>query len=161
VPVNIRPLQSADHAAVLALNAQWVHFLSPLSPQRLEHLQAQSALALVAEAESGVVAFLLAFREDADYDSINYRWFCARYPRFLYIDRVVVAARSGGVGTQLYRHVFTQAAQEGVPIVTCEIDVDPPNPVSEQFHRRFGFAEVGRQAVAEGTKTVSLQVANS
>jgi predicted GNAT superfamily acetyltransferase len=104
---------------------------------------------------------LLAFREGADYDSVNYRWFAERYERFLYIDRVVVSgrARAGGLGGALYRHVFTQAAQAGVPLLTCEFDLDPPNPASERFHRKFGFHEVGRQALYGGAKLVSLQVA--
>jgi len=46
-----------------------------------------------------------------------------------------------------------------VPVVTCEYDVDPPNPGSERFHTRFGFREVGRQVVAGGKKSVSLQAA--
>jgi predicted GNAT superfamily acetyltransferase len=43
--------------------------------------------------------------------------------------------------------------------VTAEIDIEPPNPVSLKFHERFGFKEVGKQAVAGGKKIVSLQAA--
>jgi predicted GNAT superfamily acetyltransferase len=108
-----------------------------------------------------VAGFLLARREGAVHDSQNYRWFAARYARFLYVDRVVVsdAARGRGLGTLLYRDMFEFAAACDVGIVTCEFDVDPPNPVSAQFHARFGFGEVGRQWVGDGKKQVSLQVA--
>jgi len=159
--MKIRNAQATDFDAILALNEASVSFLSPLSPQRLTELHALAALHRVAEHEGVVVGFLLAFREVADYDSPNYRWFKERYPRFLYVDRVVVAgtARGHGVGTLLYRDMFEFAAASAVGLVTCEFDIDPPNPASERFHASFGFREAGRQRVADCTKQVSLQVA--
>lgn len=76
------------------------------------------------------------------------------------LHRVVAdAARGHGVGTLLYRDLFDIAAASAVRLVTCEFDVDPPNLVSERFHAGFGFREVGRQWVADGSKQVSLQAA--
>lgn len=157
----IRDAETADFDAILALNEGAVSLLSPLSPQRLAGLHAQASLHRVVEREGEVIGFLLAFRDGADYDSPNYRWFAARYPRFLYVDRVVVAqpARGRGVGALLYRDMFEFAAASAAGIVTCEFDVDPPNPASERFHTRFGFHEVGRQWLGAGRKQVSLQVA--
>jgi predicted GNAT superfamily acetyltransferase len=159
--VRIRDAEFADLGAILSLNEASVALLSPLSPQRLAELHTQAALHRVVEREGAVIGFLLAFREGADYDSPNYLWFAERYPQFLYADRVVVAdaARGHGVGTLLYRDMFEFAAVSAVNLVTCEFDIDPPNPASEQFHARFGFREVGRQWVADGRKQVSLQVA--
>ncbi|MBV8502159.1 MAG: GNAT family N-acetyltransferase [Paucibacter sp.] len=159
--MNIRLATSDDLPAVLALNEESVHFLSPLSGARLARLHEQAALHQVLEDQGQVLAFLLAFREGAAYDSVNYQWFAGRYARFLYIDRVVVSRRlqTQGAGSALYRHAFAWAAAKEVPWVTCEFDVEPPNPVSERFHAKFGFAEVGRQLVAGGMKTVSLQAA--
>jgi len=114
----------------------------------------------VAEVDGEVRAFLLGFREGSAYDSPNYRWFAGRYPRFFYIDRVVVdaSARGRGLGHMLYDDVFAFAAAQGLERVTCEFDVEPPNPVSERFHRQFGFQEVGRQTVAYGGgKSVAMQ----
>jgi len=159
--VRIRDAQAGDFDAILALNEASVSLLSPLSPRRLAGLHAQAALHRVAEREGEVIGFLLAFREGADYDSLNYLWFAERYPQFLYVDRVVVAdaARGQGVGALLYRDMFEFAAAWGARLVTCEFDIDPPNPASEQFHARFGFREAGRQWVADGRKQVSLQIA--
>ncbi len=159
--VRIRDAQAGDFDAILALNEASVSLLSPLSPRRLAGLHAQAALHRVAEREGEVIGFLLAFREGADYDSLNYLWFAERYPQFLYVDRVVVAdaARGQGVGALLYRDMFEFAAASGARLVTCEFDIDPPNPLSEQFHARFGFREAGRQRVADGRKQVSLQIA--
>lgn len=157
----LRDATSDDTPALLALNAASVEVLSPLDATRLQHLLAQAAACRVVDIAGHVRAFVLLFRERADYDSENYRWFDARYPRFLYVDRVVVDAahRGEGLGARLYSEVFALARAERVPVVTCEFDVDPPNPVSERFHARNGFEEVTRQRLASG-KQVSLQVAH-
>ncbi len=151
----------ADVASVLALNEESAHFLSPLTLARLLVLTSQAEAHWVVEDEGSIVAFLLAFREASAYDSVNYQWFAARYPSFLYIDRVVVsrAAQGRGLGTLLYRTVFAHAKASSVPLIACEFDIEPPNPVSASFHAKLGFKEVGQQLAGGGKKLVSLQVA--
>lgn len=160
---HIRDASPADFPALLALNAESVHFLSPMNLQRLQQLFAQAAYCRVIEQAGQVVAFLLAFRKAADYDSPNYRWFAERYPQFLYIDRVVVVAhqQGQGFGAQLYSDLFAFARTQTVSCVACEYDTEPPNAISRHFHARFGFREVGSQRVANGNKLVSLQLAAS
>ncbi len=151
----------ADFPAVLAMNAESVHFLSPMTPEHLAHLHAQAACACVVEAGTAVAAFLLAMREGADYASPNYQWFAQRHTRFLYIDRVVVSAahQGRGLGPLLYEHLFAFARANGLPALSCELDIAPPNEASRRFHQRYGFREVGTQWVAGGKKQVSLQQA--
>lgn len=155
----IRRATPADFPAILALNAALVHFLSPLDAARLGLLHAQAAYHRVVESEGFVVAFLLALREGATYDSPNYHWFAQRYAEFLYIDRIVVdpAQQGRGLGALLYDDLFVFARAADVATVACEFDLDPPNPGSQKFHARFGFSEVGTQWVADGKKQVSLQ----
>ena len=156
---TIREAGSADFDAILALNAESEHFLSALDDARLRRLHAQAAYhRVVTESPGDVIAFLLAFREDAEYDSPNFRWFTRQYPQFLYIDRVVVAraAQGRGLGARLYDDIIAFAAARAITPLTCEFDIDPPNPASERFHGRYGFREVGRQRLASG-KQVSLQ----
>ena len=157
---TIRDTVARDFPAILALNAESVHFTSPMDAARLAHLHAQAAHHRVAEVDGKVLAFLLALREGAPYDSPNYRWFEREFDRFLYIDRIVVGAgaRGLGLGIQLYADLFAFAARSGTTHVTCEYDLEPPNPVSEQFHRRHGFREVGRQWLGGGKKQDSLQL---
>jgi predicted GNAT superfamily acetyltransferase len=159
LPSMIRGADESDFGAILRLNLESERFLSPLDRARLQHLHRQAAYHRVAIIDGAVAAFLLVLREGADYDSPNYRWFGERYPAFLYIDRVVVDARRQGrqLGAALYRDLFGFARASGVPSVTCEFDVDPPNAASSAFHARFGFHEVGEQWIAEGSKKVSLQ----
>ena len=159
---QLRSAGEADFPAILALNEDSVHFLSEMDASRLALLHSQSAWHRVALDDTGaVIAFLLAFREGSPYDSVNYRWFAQRYERFLYIDRVVVAAsdRGRGVGEALYRDAFAHAASSGVPQVTCEFDIEPRNDASGRFHAKFGFQEVGRQAVPYAPKLVAMQAA--
>jgi uncharacterized protein len=158
--MQLRDMTSADFDRVLQLNAESVHFLSPLDAGRLAWLHGMASYRRVAvDARGGVAGFLLAFREGATYDSPNYQWFARTYACFLYIDRIVIAAshQGQGVGPRLYADLFDVARAAGVPRVTCEIDSDPPNAVSRRFHQRYGFEEVGAQRVAGGKKEVSLQ----
>jgi uncharacterized protein len=155
----IRDAAATDFPAILALNAESVHFLSPLDATRLHHLHAQAAYHRVIESNRRVVAFLLALREGADYDSPNYAWFAQHYATFLYIDRVVVAnaAQGQGAGARLYDDILAFAAAAGIDRLVCEFDLQPPNPGSAKFHRRYGFREVGTQWLGAGKKQVSLQ----
>ncbi len=157
----LRDATPADFPAILTLNAASVALLSPLDATRLATLDAAACYHRVASDNGEVQAFLLALREGQDYDSPNYRWFASRYPHFLYIDRIVVAgrARGAGIGRRLYSDLFAFAAASAFPLIACEFDIDPPNPVSERFHTSFGFREVGQQVVSGGTKKVSLQAA--
>lgn len=154
----LRDATPADFPAILQLNHDFVAVLSPLDADALARLHAQAAFHRVVEEEGRVVAFLLALREGADYASPNYRWFATHYPRFLYVDRVVVSgqAQAGGLGTRLYRDVFALARRDGVPFVTCEYDIEPPNPASARFHARLGFREAGQASLGVG-KRVSRQ----
>lgn len=158
---KIRSATPEDYEHILRLNEESVHFLAPLSKEKLAHLHRQSEILKVVEADGLVEAFVLALREGKEYDSVNYTWFAGIYDKFLYIDRVVVSLKqqSYGLGKLLYEEVFRHAELTQIPVITAEIDIEPPNPVSLKFHERFGFKEVGRQPVADGKKIVSLLAA--
>lgn len=155
----LRQSTPKDLERILALNEESVHFLSPLTKEKLEKLINQSEMLHVIEVEGCVEAFVLTIREGQDYDSVNYLWFTERYHQFLYIDRVVVSVKMHGMGLgqMLYESVFKHAKAIGVPFITAEIDINPPNPGSLRFHEKFGFKEVGKQSIAGGKKVVSLQ----
>jgi len=155
----IRPVTPADFPHVLRMNAAWEHYTSPLDARALERLHAEAVYHRIAECEGQPAAFLLAFAPGAAYESPNYRWFNARSADFCYIDRVVVDARfqRRGLGQALYEDVAAFAHERGIARLTCEVDAEPLNAVSDAFHARGGFVEVGTQWVADGTKRVSLR----
>jgi predicted GNAT superfamily acetyltransferase len=127
--------------------------LSWLEPQRLQHLVEQ---AFLARRIGSVDAFLLAFDQGAHYDSPNFLWFRPRYPRFVYVDRIVVAstARGRGYARRLYDDLFEQAIATRHDRVVCEVNSNPPNPASDAFHAALGFVEVGAAKVYDGNRTV-------
>ena len=160
---ELRAAGVADFAAIVALNAAEVQHTSAMDEARLAELHAMAAYHKVAVVDGEVAAFLLAFREDAPYRNDNHGWFVARYPRFLYVDRIVVGAVGAGLGlgSLLYRDLFDTARADGVPIVCCEYNIEPPNEPSRRFHDKFGFHEVGSQWLDGGKKRVSLQIAEA
>ena len=113
-------MRSRASAVSAALNNAHAQELSWLEAERLEYLVGE---AFLARRIGKVDAFLLAFDQDARYDSPNFIWFRARYPRFVYVDRIVVAPDLRGIGgtsapTQDWRketlardiHAFIRAA---------------------------------------------------
>ena len=128
--------------ALLALNNAHAQELSWLEPERLEYLVSE---AFLARRIGDLDAFLLAFDQGARYDSPNYLWFGSRYERFVYVDRIVVAssARGRGCARRLYHDLFEHALRAGHDRVFCEVNLSPPNPVSDAFHAALGFVEVG------------------
>jgi uncharacterized protein len=139
--------------AILALNNAHAQELSWLEAVRLSQLVAHCFLA---RRIGCLDAFLLAFDQDAPYESPNFLWFRARYPRFVYIDRIAVApsARGRGLARQLYCDLFDEARRRDHAYVVREVNLDPPNPGSDAFHAALGFAEVGRASIHNGSKTV-------
>lgn len=147
----IEALEAGD-AAALALNNAHAVELSWLAPERFAELIDRAFLAR----RIGRDAFLLAFDQDADYDSPNFVWFRERLARFVYVDRVVVAplARGRGHARRLYDDLFERARAPGHDQVVCEVNVEPPNPASDAFHAALGFREIGQAAIHDGRKTV-------
>jgi len=138
---------------MLALNNAHAQELSWLEPERLQYLVAH---AFLARRTGDLDAFLLAFDQQARYDSPNFLWFRARYPRFVYVDRIVVtySARGRGCARLLYRDLFDRASEAGHERVVCEVNARPPNPESDVFHAALGFVEVGSASIHNDSKTV-------
>lgn len=159
--IGLRDARPADFAAVVALNASEVSHTSAMDEARLRQLHGYACYHKVVEIGGAVAAFLLAMREGCGYINANFEWFAARYPSFLYVDRIVVGTRHQGLrlGKRLYLDLFEYARAQNIPVVTCEYNLVPPNEPSRMFHDKFGFWEVGSQWLDDGAKQVSLQVA--
>ncbi|BCG94103.1 GNAT family acetyltransferase [Mesorhizobium sp. 131-2-1] len=153
MPSPIVEVAAEDEPAVLALNNRHAAELSWLEPERLSFMLGE---AFYARRIGALEAFIMTFDQDARYDSPNFLWFRERYPRFVYVDRVVVAAAARGRGhaRRLYEDLFDHVRRAGQAIVTCEVNADPPNPASDAFHAALGFAEVGDAVIHGGKKAV-------
>jgi len=151
---TIRALTEEDLDWAHDLNQQHAVALSSLSCEAFAALTRRATRAAVVDEKA---AFLLAFDQDADYDSPNFLWFKARFPRFLYVDRVVVSAahRRKGLARKLYNDLFVAAAAAGHDSVVCEVNAVPPNPSSDAFHDSLGFTLVAREGLGDSGKVVS------
>lgn len=151
--IAIHPIGAGEAARVLDLNNAHALETSLLDAARLAEMLDE---AFLATRIGDVDAFLIVFDETARYDSPNFVWFQAKYPDFVYVDRIITGpnARGKGYARALYEDLFENAAARGHKRVVCEVNFDPPNPGSDAFHAALGFVEVGRQLLPGSGKTV-------
>jgi predicted GNAT superfamily acetyltransferase len=156
--LTLREVVDSDLASLADLNDAAAPAVNALGLAGLTAHVPVCELALVAESGGELLGFLLALAPGADYASENYRWFSAYVPGSLYVDRIVVApaAHGRGVGRALYEAVDARARELGLGVVTCEVNLEPPNPQSLAFHERLGFGRVGEQATKGGAVVVAL-----
>jgi len=155
----IRAYDVADLGAIHTINEAEVPAVGAATLDHLDFLVRESAIVLVAEIDGEVVGFALVLTPDADYESVNYRWFCDRYDDFVYLDRVAISPRfqRRGVGRAMYAEV-ERVAVELRPTATefaLEVNLEPRNDQSLAFHAQLGFLEVGQQRTDYGA-VVSL-----
>lgn len=149
LPAHPIEIDVDDQPALLALNNDYATELSWQSPESFAQLLHRAWFARrIGRAD----ALLISFDQDADYQNANFAWFGARYPRFVYIDRVVVAsaARGKGYARRLYAELIDAARSAGHDHLVCEINSEPPNPVSTAFHQQLGFTMVGEATLTNG-----------
>ena len=155
---QITTATDADYDVLLTMNRAAVPAVNLIDRAVLERLHGQAEVMLVARAGATQtpVGFLLALNRDADYSSPNFLYFRGRYARFAYVDRVVVDAawRGHGIGVRLYKDLIARSAS--LDRITCEVNLEPPNPRSLAFHSRLGFVQVGEQDTEGGAKRVAL-----
>jgi hypothetical protein len=161
--IAIRDAEEPDFGAVIALNTAEVIHTSAMDEARLRHLDAIASYHKVATVDGKVAAFLLVMKDGCGYVNENFEWFSWRFKAFLYVDRIVVGSAYRGLrlGTLLYNDLFSYAKSNGIAVVACEYNIVPPNEPSRIFHDKFGFHEVGSQWLGNGSKRVSLQVAET
>jgi uncharacterized protein len=143
----------AIRANILRLNEENARDTSSLSLAKMARMISAARVATMVEPG---IAFLLAFDQSADYDSWNFIWFRERFDSFLYVDRIAIGKdhRRLGLGQMLYDDLFCRARHLGHQRIACEVNVRPPNPVSDAFHARLGFVEVGKGTSGDGMKSV-------
>ena len=146
-------ITAGDLAWIHALNEEHKLETSSLTRERLAELV---AMAWYAKAAGGEGAFLIAFDQTAPYENANFAWMKAWFERFIYIDRVIVAKthQRQGLARRLYDDLIAEARTAGYPRITCEVNADPPNPGSDAFHERMGFAPIGDLRALSTEKTV-------
>lgn len=153
----ITDVASSDLDEILALNEAEVPHVGRVDIARLHWFAANAACFRVARAGDRLAGFLIGLRPGTAYDSLNYRWFCDRYDDFAYVDRIAVAvhARRQGLASLLYEDLAAKLPA-AVKIMTCEVNLRPPNEQSMRYHTQQGFHEVGRLTTAGDSKEVAM-----
>lgn len=148
---RLRAITSDDVPALLALNNAHAAELSWQTPEQFGALIQQACWARTAGHADGL---LIALDQDATYDNPNFAWMSARFERFVYIDRVVVArhAQGRGLAGALYRELQVHARGLGHERLVCEINLDPPNPGSVAFHQTQGFGQISSADLPDGKR---------
>lgn len=154
--MKISKIDDRDFNAILALNEASVPNVNLISREELQWFVDNAAFARVANIDDRLAGFLIGLRPGTTYHSPNYRWFCDNYEDFAYIDRIAVSewARRKGIAQTLYK-LFAQS-QSDATVLTCEVNIRPPNVGSMLFHKQFGFRQVGTQETNNGEKEVAL-----
>jgi len=157
--IKIRDAVQEDFESILILNEVEVEKTSPMDLEKISFLDELSCYHKVATVDNEVAGFLLVMRCGAAYINDNFSWFAAKFPTFMYVDRIVVGSDYFGlkIGSMLYQDLFRYAKANGINTITCEYYLEPLNVVSRAFHNKFGFKELGTQRVVNNTKLVSLQ----
>ena len=154
--ITLRNAAVEDLDEVLALNEANVPAVGAVSIERMYWFRDHAHYFRVAMTEDRLAAFLIGLRPDTSYESTNYRWFCDNYDDFAYVDRIAVSAdaRRLGLASRLYDDFA--AAMTEAEVMTCEVNILPPNPSSMRFHERMGFRQVGKIEYEPGAKAVAL-----
>jgi predicted GNAT superfamily acetyltransferase len=147
-------LSLQDATAILLLNNTHAKETSALDGASLTTLLGMAFYAR--GIDRGATALLIALEHNAAYVNPNFMWFKASRESFVYIDRIIVSisGRGQGIARVLYQDLLIAAKRAGHDRVVCEVNIEPPNPVSEAFHLAMGFEEVGQATIHNGTKTV-------
>ena len=134
-------------------DSTWGSIIRQLSRAGPSALLAKAAYARVIGERA---AYLIAFDQDADYDSPNFRWFRHRLSRFIYVDRIAVshAHRGRGLARILYEDLFRHGLRDNHEVIVCEVNSEPPNPASDAFHQAMDFTEMGAARLEDRGKTV-------
>ncbi|MGB0134796.1 GNAT family N-acetyltransferase [Dokdonella sp.] len=155
--IVIRDVREQELDSVLALNNAVGPRILALDATGMRWFFRNAAYFRVAEVDGVIAGFLIALREFSGYESSNFLWFRQRYPEFAYIDRIVIAEpyRGFGLGRIFYCDV-TSYAELRVPLLACEVFLEPRDDVAVLFHGTYGFNEVGQQLMAGVGLPVSL-----
>jgi uncharacterized protein len=157
--IVIRDAHPDEFAEILRINAESSPGVTRLAMADIASLIPVATLCWVAVAERNVAGYLIAFVASARYEGEEFTWFRNRIQDFVYVDQLALARsyRRRGIGNTLYSTLERWAAEHSCRSLSCEVNIDPPNPASMAFHASYGFVEIGRMHTADGRQVSLLQ----
>ena len=156
---NIKTATIADLNFVLSLNEKSINAVSHLNSKKMKHFLYISSYFKILRIVDNPVGFLIGIMPGQDYKSENYIWVNKRYSSFIYIDRIIIDQkhRSKGLGIYFYNHLI-KSFRGKVDNIVCEVNIKPYNKQSINFHKKYGFKEIGQKDTENGKKRVSYMI---
>ena len=156
---QIRELKPSDLSSAYLINQANVPAVGHESEASFASLYEQCELALVLEVDGEIRGFCMVLSPQSDYQSPNYLYFKARYPHFIYLDRIALSSAIQGqsYGPLLYEEIEQRLKPK---LFTLEVNIKPPNEGSLRFHLREGFKVIAEEETRPG-KLVALMLRES
>jgi len=158
--MRVRPLTPHDIPAVLDINRVGAPGVTFLTADEIDHMKSQGFHFWVIEDIAGVILGYLSacqYPENPDTSEYQGEAYLALQDviqgPFLYVDQIAIRAsnRRQGLAKILYRKAGDWALQCQLPILACEVNVQPPNPVSTALHQSLEFKPLKNISVSDGT----------
>ena len=125
----------------------------------MNHFLEISSYFKIIKVEEKPIGFLIALLPGLNYGSENYKWFSAIYSSFIYVDRVVIDSKNQNKGFgKIFYNDLKKTFYDKASIITCEVNIRPYNKQSIDFHKKYGFKEVGTRNTENNKKTVSYMI---
>jgi len=156
---SIIPATKFDLDFILTLNQESLPAVSYLDLKKINYFLKVSSYFKIFQLDNKPVGFLIGLKPEIDYKSENYIWINQRYNSFIYVDRIIIDAnyRNMGLGFYFYNHLI-QSFYKIVKNIICEVNIRPYNKQSINFHKKYGFKEIGVQDTENGKKRVSYMI---
>ena len=148
-----------DIPIVTDLNQKFLPAVGFLGIENINHFLIISSYFKIIKVNENLVGFMIGLMPGVDYESVNYKWFSDKYSSFIYVDRIVIAEKYQNKGFgKIFYDDLKKTFYDKASIITCEINVRPYNKQSIDFHKKYGFKEVGRKNTENDKKTVSYMI---
>lgn len=156
---RISPTVSSDLKQIRKMNEMALPAVSSILMEDFQHFLVIADYFRSMFIKDNLIGYLIALRPDRDYHSVNYKYFEENFPSFVYVDRIVISPSYQGLGLgKAFYNDLINFSKNHSPIITCEVNIFPPNEGSMAFHRGYGFKQVDTQLSEGGKKEVSLMV---
>lgn len=156
---NINTVEKPDLDYIILLNQKSVPAVSSIDKVGVTSFLELSSYFKIIRYNDRPMGFLIGLMPGKDYSSENYIWVSERYDSFIYVDRVIIDKkyRHQGIGFYFYNHLAETYYGE-VDSIICEVNISPYNKPSINFHKKYGFKEIGQKDTENGKKRVSYMM---
>ena len=156
---KIKTVDESDFDYIISLNQKTIPEVSSTDLKGMSYFLNNASYFKIIMENNYPVGFCIGLTPDEEYSSENYIWINKRYNSFIYVDRIVIDEkyRNRGIGSYLYTHLAETYCRK-VESITCEVNILPYNKPSMNFHKKYGFEEIGQKDTENGKKRVSYMM---